>query len=516
MPADLVALCVMGRFYWRESARFLLQGKFAKAARRWRGHAVWRVNPDSVLVRAGKCAARSGPYALNTRNASACGTRRPSIVRISTEGFVILLLHPRTVTRFRNRRMPLSPLAIAAMLEGKHEYEIVDGNIDLDPSATLRDFARERKVEVLAVSVMPGPQMVHAIQLCKTFRAEFPKIPIVWGGYFASLYPDVALNSSYVDYVVRGQGEDAFLALLEAIAAPKPDLRSVPGISYKDAFGLRVHTQDRAIRSPGDFPWMPYHRLRHAEKYLTKTYLGSRTAVHQASYGCPFRCKFCGVAGVAQGRQKSERPERTAQILTHLQQQFAIDAVQFYDNNFFLREDDSRELAERITPLKLNWWCEGRIDILLRYSDQTLRTLRKSGCTMIFLGAESGSDAILEHDGKTAHQRADSGLGQTVAAFRHRAGIFFCDRQSAGASKGPGHQHAVHPKAKASQPGRRNYHPTLHADTTPRRHVWREIDDKLEIPENVRRKWAFAALVTTCRPQRALPALAAAPNKKAD
>jgi SAM-dependent methyltransferase len=41
-PGGPIALCVMGRFFWRESARFLVQGKFAKAARRWRGHAKWR------------------------------------------------------------------------------------------------------------------------------------------------------------------------------------------------------------------------------------------------------------------------------------------------------------------------------------------------------------------------------------------------------------------------------------------------------------------------------------------
>ncbi len=401
---------------------------------------------------------------------------------------MILLLHPRTVTRFRNRRMPLSPLAIAAMLEGKHEYEIVDGNIDLDPSATLRDFARERKVEVLAVSVMPGPQMVHAMQLCKTFRAEFPKIPIVWGGYFASLYPDAALNSSYVDYVVRGQGEDAFLALLEAIAAPKPDLRSVPGISYKDAFGLRVHTQDRAIRSPGDFPWMPYHRLRHAEKYLTKTYLGSRTAVHQASYGCPFRCKFCGVAGVAQGRQKSERPERTAQILTHLQQQFAIDAVQFYDNNFFLREDDSRELAERITPLKLNWWCEGRIDILLRYSDQTLRALRKSGCTMIFLGAESGSDAILEQMEKQLTSAQTLELAKRLRPFGIVPEFSFVIGNPQEPQKDLDTNMQFIRRLKQANPDGeiiiQHYTPTPHPDG-----MYGEIDDKLEFPKTPE-EWA--------------------------
>ena len=42
------------------------------------------------------------------------------------------------------------------------------------------------------------------------------------------------------------------------------------------------------------------------------------------------RCKFCGETKVAHGRQKSEAPERTAAILTHLQREFAIDAVQFY------------------------------------------------------------------------------------------------------------------------------------------------------------------------------------------
>jgi pyruvate-formate lyase-activating enzyme len=140
---------------------------------------------------------------------------------------------------------------------------------------------------------------------------------------------------------------------------------------------------------------MPYHRLRDPQKYIARTFLGTRTAVHHASFGCPFRCTFCGVTEVAGGRQKSEAPERTASVLAQLKRQLDINAVQFYDNNFFLREDDAVELAERIAPLDLGWWCEGRIDILNRYSDATLRTLRKSGCKMIFLGAESGSDRVL-------------------------------------------------------------------------------------------------------------------------
>jgi anaerobic magnesium-protoporphyrin IX monomethyl ester cyclase len=330
--------------------------------------------------------------------------------------FVIVLLHPRSIRRARNRRFPLSVLALGAVLEGREEYEIVDGNIDPDPASAIDGIVRERQVDALCVSLMPGPQMVAAIDLSKRFRAKHPKIPIVWGGYFPSLYPDAALNSSYVDVVVRGQGEDTFLELLAALRRGR-DFRNIPGVSYRDQFGLHVHTRDRGIRSPGDFPWMPYHRLREPHKYLARTFLGNRTAVHQASVGCPFRCKFCGVTEVAGGRQKSERPERTAAILTHLQQQFAIDAVQFYDNNFFLREDDSAELAERITPLKLGWWCEGRIDILLRYSDRTLAALRRSGCKMIFLGAESGSDEILREMEKQLTSAQTLELARRIREF---------------------------------------------------------------------------------------------------
>jgi anaerobic magnesium-protoporphyrin IX monomethyl ester cyclase len=150
----------------------------------------------------------------------------------------------------------------------------------------------------------------------------------------------------------------------------------------------------RPLRSPNDFPWLPYHRLP-VEKYLLPTFLGRRTAVHQASIGCPYRCQFCGVVPIFDGRQKTETPQRTADVLTSLQRQYGIDAVQFYDNNFFLNESHAREQADLIAPLRLRWWAEGRIDAFLRYSDATLRAIRRSGATMIFFGAESGSDAVL-------------------------------------------------------------------------------------------------------------------------
>ena len=106
---------------------------------------------------------------------------------------MIILLHPRS-TKPKNRRFPLAVLSLAAVLDGKEQYVIVDGNADPHPQLTLDRLAQQGNVTFLAVSVMPGPQMVAAIPLCREFRSKYPLIPIVWGGYFASLYTDAALN----------------------------------------------------------------------------------------------------------------------------------------------------------------------------------------------------------------------------------------------------------------------------------------------------------------------------------
>lgn len=306
---------------------------------------------------------------------------------------MIILYNPRA-TRPRNRRLPLSVLSIAAMLEGREEYVIVDGNLDPRPKETLTALLQQNNVELLASTVMPGPQTKSAVEILPELRKRFPQVPTVWGGYFPTNYTAAALNAAYVDYAVRGQGEETFLEVLDAIRGRR-DPAAIAGLSYKDRDGRQVHNPERPMKSPGTFPWYPYHRLP-VEQYLLPTYLGRRTAVHESSIGCPFACNFCGVVTFSGSRQKVESPERTAAILRHLHEKYGADAVQFYDNNFFLREDNARDLAERITPLKMRWWCEGRIDVLLRYSDATLAALRRAGCTMIYVGAESGSNWVLE------------------------------------------------------------------------------------------------------------------------
>ena len=124
---------------------------------------------------------------------------------------MIVLLHPRS-TRPKNRRFPLSVLASRRVLEGKEEYEIVDGNIDPGPMATIDRIAREQPAEMLGVSRDAGSaDGRRRSRSRKEFRARYPKVPIVWGGYFPSLYPDAALNALVCRFAGArpGRGHDS-------------------------------------------------------------------------------------------------------------------------------------------------------------------------------------------------------------------------------------------------------------------------------------------------------------------
>jgi anaerobic magnesium-protoporphyrin IX monomethyl ester cyclase len=236
--------------------------------------------------------------------------------------------------------------------------------------------------------------MVAGMEASREVRNLRPHVKIVWGGYFPSIYPDAALNAKYVDFVVRGQGEDTLIELLDAVRG-KRSFDSILGLSYKDSFGLHRNNPERPMKGPGSFPWSPFHRVP-VQSYLRPSFFGKRTAVHHASVGCPFNCSFCGVHAAYGREEKMESPQRTVAILKHLVDEYRIDSVQFYDMNFFLGEDHARELCELLAPLQLRWWCEARVDIMSRYSNATIDAIRRAGCAMIFFGAESGADWVLK------------------------------------------------------------------------------------------------------------------------
>jgi anaerobic magnesium-protoporphyrin IX monomethyl ester cyclase len=129
--------------------------------------------------------------------------------------------------------------------------------------------------------------------------------------------------------------------------------------------------------------------------YPRRTFLGERTLGYHSSYGCPFLCNFCGVVSLAAGRWNAQPAGLVERNLRRYRDEWNVDAVEFYDNNFFTHEERCRDIASRIRSMDFRWWGEGRIDTLLKFKDATWKTMTESGLRMIFLGAESGSRETL-------------------------------------------------------------------------------------------------------------------------
>jgi anaerobic magnesium-protoporphyrin IX monomethyl ester cyclase len=311
---------------------------------------------------------------------------------------VIVLYNPQSCIEGR-RRLPLPLLALGSQLPDD-SYAIVDGNVlgGAAPGRARDLLARGPGRPVLAVTAMPGNQLRNAILDTAALRRSVPDVDVVWGGYFPTLHTDVVLRSSLADAVVRGQGEETFPAWLRARGSAA-HLAGIPGLSWKEGDTVR-HNPDRPFAALDGFPEFPYHKLDDMEEYVIRTYLGERTLCHITSRGCPFPCNFCAITEVYKRRWLAETPERVGRLAEAFVRRYAIDSLEFFDGNFMAAEDRALAIADRLRPLGLRWWCQARIDTMNLYRDETWRRLRESGLHMMFFGAESGSDRVLQRMSK--------------------------------------------------------------------------------------------------------------------
>jgi anaerobic magnesium-protoporphyrin IX monomethyl ester cyclase len=307
----------------------------------------------------------------------------------------VVLVNP-TITKQRNARFPLAVLSLAAALEGRYPSVLVDGNVDRDFVASTLRIVAERDVCAVGLTVMGGPQLRSAIAASKAIRSRFPAVPIVWGGAFPTNCPQAALSVPYVDYAIRGQGEETFVRLLECLTGRSDSLESIAGLSWRRD-GRIVHNERRAFTAASLDARLPYERLDDPAQYLPPTYLGRRTAGYQAALGCRYRCTFCGVAGMFRGKTALPSAARLEEDLSFLHERLGVDAIQFYDHNFFDREVDMQPLLEILAKHELPWWCFARSDAMLNLSERSWAMLEKSRLRMAYIGAESPSPWLL-HD----------------------------------------------------------------------------------------------------------------------
>lgn len=325
----------------------------------------------------------------------------------------VILFNPRSARA--KHRIPNSILQVGASIHGKFDYVLVDGNLEIDPWSTIQKYLETGEFGYFGCTVMPGPQLKQAIPITKKIKVIYPEIVTIWGGYFASNQYKTVINSTYVDYIVNGPGDETFPQLLNALEA-NSSFHDIQNLIFKRGDEI-VKTSAAALMDQDKLPQLPYeylNKLYPLTRYLGKTFLGKRTAAYHSSMGCPFTCSFCAVVPIFNARWKGKSANLIYKDIKYLIDEHGADAVEFHDNNFFVSEKRTVEFSNLINDQKIIWWGEGRIDTIDKYKDESLAKMREAGCRMIFFGAETSNDELLK--------KMDKGGTQTTAQMKLFAG----------------------------------------------------------------------------------------------
>lgn len=314
--------------------------------------------------------------------------------------------------------LPMSVLAVAATFDGKLPYRIADANHMDDPVAEIAAMVRETGARVLAFTVMPGPQTASTFELTVELKKMFPHLIVVWGGYFPTMYPRAAMSCPAVDYLIKGYVGLDLGGFMQSLLDGVPDL-SLPGLIYRRD-GEMVQNPMAKLVNINTLPPFPYEAVD-MEFYMRPTFMGSRTISHHISLGCPFKCGFCGVVSMVNGKTSAEEARLGAEGVARLVEKYGANAIEFHDNNFFLGEKRTQEFCRQIERHKIKWWAYGRADTLMKYSDKTWQAMADSGLHMVFIGAETGSDETLKKMNKGGKQTVNGTL--QLAETMHRFGI---------------------------------------------------------------------------------------------
>lgn len=300
------------------------------------------------------------------------------------QSYEILLIYPGE--RFPQPRLPVSLLALASYLSAHgHSCKIIDERIDNVTSQNIKAAA------IIGISTMSGMQLKAAIKTAVRIKKLRPDSVIVWGGAHPSAFPEQTAQSRLVDYVVKSEGEQAFLTLCERILQKK-SIDDIPALTYKRGASIVDNPVADAWIEPGQLPF-PRYELFDLTKYADY----SDGLSYETSRGCPFRCSFCYVDYFHKRKWRGKSVEKVVADLSRIKKDIGVKKVVFVDDNFFGNRTRSMEICSRMAGngLALRWTATARADFLAGCSKEEMLLLQRSGCEILSVGAESGSEATL-------------------------------------------------------------------------------------------------------------------------
>jgi anaerobic magnesium-protoporphyrin IX monomethyl ester cyclase len=225
-------------------------------------------------------------------------------------------------------------------------------------------------------------------------RARGSSVPIVVSGSDATDHPEIYLRRGAAA-VILGEGEITLADLAGRMLAGLP-IGDVAGIAYLDeGCGVRRTASRPFITALDDLPY-PAWDLVDIDRYrrIWRARHGYYSINLATTRGCPYHCNWCAKPIYGQ-RYAVRSPRAVAAEIAWLRERFAPDHLWFVDDVFGLKpgwvEDFAACVTDAGTPLPFR--CLMRAD---QVTPAVAAALAAAGCRMLWMGAESGSQKILD------------------------------------------------------------------------------------------------------------------------
>lgn len=230
----------------------------------------------------------------------------------------------------------------------------------------------------------------NAIEIGKKVKELSPSTKVILGGAHPTFIYEEALKTGSVDFVVRGEGDFSFPALINMLGGDAK-ASAIQGIAYsRDGIVLKTPRKG-FIHNLDELPF-PAYDLIDIHDYLYPNVMVS-------GRGCPGRCIFCAAKALHGGKYRFKSAEKTVEEFERLYKMHRYPYIAFVDDAFTASSERLLRICKLLKNRKIGveWSCESRCDAV---SESILKEMHESGCIYIQFGMESGSQEILDKIGK--------------------------------------------------------------------------------------------------------------------
>lgn len=312
------------------------------------------------------------------------------------------LFYDRKQSRKMQPYAPLGTMYAAALLQQKGYNVALFDTMLQDPAAGFPEALRSARPQVVAVyednfnflSKMCLTRMREvAFAMAQQARAA-GAIPIV-NGSDASDHADEYLAAGF-EAVLLGEAEWTLLEVVGALARGSAYYESIAGVAFLDRTGRMRCSAPRPIMRDLDVLPAPARHLIDMSLYARawRDAHGRFSANLVASRGCPFRCNWCAKP-IYGNNYHARSPIAVADEMRSLKYDFGAEHLWFADDLFAPRLQWIEELAAAVETrdAALPFKVQTRVDLL---TPAAVAALKRAGCAEVWMGAESGSQKVLD------------------------------------------------------------------------------------------------------------------------